>query len=357
MDNIADTVIRETAHSDELADTPLLLTVVLELTPAQWHALEAASIQEVVQALLVFLNAHLALNNANQVAMIVASPLGARFLYPDMLRRFEDAAVAPYVNPGMYRQFRVVDETIVGGVEGELAKMKDIPVERMARSTLAGAMSLALTYTNRLLHFDQSISTTTASALSTTSASAAASSSSGTGASNTETRSVTMDARILVVTPGDSFDSNYIAMMNTIFALQKMKVPIDVAKLGPSEAPYLQQAADTTSGIYLRVGEPKGLVQLLCTAFFVEPSLRSVVILPTNTDVNYRASCFVSGKPIDIGYVCLVCLCIMHEVPATDACPACGLEFDKTLLEQMRRGPTVKRKRDDSAPPNKKPAT
>lgn len=355
MDEIADSVIRETAHPDELADTPLLLTVVLELTPAQWHALEAASVQEVVQALLVFLNAHLALNNANQVAMIVASPLGARFLYPDMLRRFEDATVAPYVNPGMYRQFRVVDETIVGGVEGELAKMKDISAEKMAKSTLAGAMSLALTYTNRLLHFDQSISTTTASALSTTGSSATASS--GSGSSTTEARSVTMDARILVVTPGDSFDSNYIAMMNAIFALQKMKVPIDVAKLGPSEAPYLQQAADTTSGIYLRVSEPKGLVQLLCTAFFVEPSLRNVVILPTNTDVNYKASCFVSGKPIDIGYVCLVCLCIMHEVPATDACPACGLEFDKTLLEQMRRGPTVKRRREDTAPPSKKPAT
>lgn len=341
MDEIADNIFAGLPVSEELTENPSLLTVILEMNPSSWHAInEKISIQDAVKALVVFLNTQLSLNNSNQVAFIAALPSGARMLYPNMLKI--DYSQKPIVNAGMYRHFRLVDDTILNEVNKELQYLS-IHTDNQNGSTLSGALLMALTYTNRMLHVDQSISTTTASAINSTTSTAA----SGTTTDHSLASAVSseMSARILVVTANDAHETRYIAIMNSIFAAQKMQVPIDVCKLGMLNSPYMQQAADATNGVYLHNREPRGLIQTLSTAYFVEPCLRQLVILPTSANVDYKASCFISGKPIDIGYICSVCLCILSLIPELSLCPVCKSRFDEKIVAKLQAGPTLRKKR------------
>ncbi|WPK23807.1 hypothetical protein PUMCH_001053 [Australozyma saopauloensis] len=345
MDAIADTIFTDLPTTDELTENPSLLTVVFEMSPNSWHSIkDQISIQDAVKALIVFLNTHLSLNNSNQVAFLAALPTGARMLYPNV-KKADDSQETPLVKAGMYRHFRLVDDTILREINRELQLLLATDSEAGAESsTLSGALLMALAYTNRMLHIDQSISTTTASAISSTTSAAA----SGSGNDHTLGSSLLqtkMSARILVVTANDSHESKYIAIMNSIFAAQKMQVPVDVVKLGALDSPYMQQAADATNGVYLHNREPRGLIQTLSTAYFVEPCLRSLIILPTSANVDYKASCFVTGKPVDIGYVCSVCLCILSTIPELSKCPVCKSKFDDSIVAKLRRGPVLVRKK------------
>lgn len=357
MDYISEDNFNTVGASDTQVDDSSLLTIILDLVPEGWYNIKQnISIKEVVKALIVFLNAHLSLNNANQAAFIGSSHMGSRFLYPNPSKSYDYLEVSEkqdatkgsssgLVNLEMYRQFRLVDEAVLEEFDEELKEISD-SVKFGASSKLSGAISLALTYTNRMQNLDQSISTTKASAISTTSKSVSgniskASSSSGIGSSTTAGFS-SVSSRILVVSPNQENNIDYISIMNTMFAAQKMKVPIDVVKFGPKDySSYLQQASDATNGIYLHIENSQGLIQTLCTAFFVEPSIRPYVILPTNTNVNYRASCFITGKSIDLGYVCSVCLCIMSIIPDNGRCPTCNSEFDKKMLDRLRAGVVI----------------
>lgn len=354
MENIAESIYTEVPATEELNDNPSLLNIILEITPRSWYALsKQISIQDITKSLLVFLNAHLSLNNSNQVAFILSLPFGSRFLHPNVDKAYDEHVSKnvghqpTLVNKGMYRHFRLVDETVLLELNIELNRIgegsKNADPTRLATSTVAGALLMALTYTNRLLRLDQSISTTTASAISSTTS--AAGQTAGSSGGQSSILATSMGARTLIITANDTYESNYIAIMNSIFAAQKMKVPLDVAKLGANDSPYLQQAADATDGVYLHIKEPQGLMQVLSTAYFIDPSLRSVIILPTNSNVNYKASCFITGNPVDIGYVCSVCLCIMSIIPDSGSCPTCKSKFDDRYLAKLRRGPVIARKK------------
>lgn len=361
MDKISDSAFTELPATEEVSENSSLLTVILDLSPKAWHAVrDQVSVQDTVKLIVVFLNAHLSLNNSNQVAVISSLPFGSRFLHPSTQRRYEDvdengAETVPgteekttLINSGMYRQFRMVDNAVLLELNEELRRLAAPGNEAkklLDASTLSGALLMALTYTNRMLHFDQSILTTTASAINSTTSAVNSAGAAEPSVHAGNALPTSLDSRILIVSASDALDTNYIAIMNAIFAAQKMKVPIDVAKLGRMDSPYLQQAADATKGVYLHITEPKGLIQTLSTAYFIEPCLRSVVILPTNTNVDYKASCFVLGKPVDIGYVCSVCLCIMSTVPQLGTCPTCKSKFNESLLAKLRRGPVIARKK------------
>lgn len=374
MDAISDRAFTEINTVDEPVDDPSLLTVILEITPKSWHnIIHQIKLREVVKSLLVFLNAHLAQNNSNLVSFITSGPTRSRFLYPNPEKNYDETINAQdaasdasdkepspsLINKGMYRQFRLVDEAVLQEFDNELKALLTAKINNSdPKSSLPGALSIALTYTNRMLTLDQSISTTMGSAInSTTKSASGTTSTANSSSSNTEPVSsslTSMKSRILIVTANDDDNINYISIMNTIFAAQKMKLSIDVAKLGQKDSSYLQQASDATKGVYLHIQQPRGLIQTLCTAFFIEPSIRPLIILPTNTNVNYRASCFITGKSVDLGFVCSVCLCIISVIPKDDQCPTCKSVFDKKILEQLRRGPMVsnkkKRKLDTDVP-------
>lgn len=356
MDAISDRVFTEASTVETTNDDPSLLTVILDISPLGWYNIrDQTSIQDVTKSLLVFMNAHLSLNNSNQVAFISSSPQGSKFLYPNPEKDYdevrsgrdhEDNGREPsptLLNPGMYRQFRLVDEAVIEALNECVAEIGSSIDNNKSKSTLSGALSMALTYTRRMLTLDQSITTTTASAInSTTNTSATSSAPGGSGSSGTSSNSITsMKSRILIVSTNDEDDIKYIPIMNCIFTAQRMKVSIDVAKLGHTNSSYLQQASDATSGVYLHIEDPRGIIQVLSTAFFVEPSIRPFIILPTNSNVNYRASCFITGKSVDLGYVCSICICIMSVIPESGSCPACKSVFDEKILALLKRGPIV----------------
>lgn len=338
MDAIAETVFKDLPSTDDVAENPSLLTVVFEISPASWYSLRnQISIQDAIKALVVFLNTHLSLNNSNHVAFIAALPAGTRILYPNVARSDSEP---PLVNAGMYRHFRLVDDTVLREINRELEQL--LKLEALPTTfSLSGALLLALTYTNRMLHVDLSISTTTASAISSTTTVAAV----GSGLDHVLAAPTQMSGRILAVTANDAHDNNYISIMNSMFAAQKMLVPIDVVKLGTRDSPYMQQAADATNGVYLHCREPRGLIQTLSTAYSIEPCLRGLVILPTSANVDYKASCFVTGRPVDIGYVCSVCLCILSIIPELDTCPVCKSKFDGAMVARLRQGSVLARKK------------
>lgn len=332
MDAISDSTFQNTKSKTSITEeNPSLLTVVVDTTPKLWAELDKESnskgnLISALQSLIVFLNAHLAFNNSNQVAVIAAHSTGLKYLYPKTATTEGTGASSSSVvsgrkdlsiiNNDMYRQFRNVDETVVE----ELYKLFQQEKEKnnstsngVGRSTLSGAISAGLTYINRV---------------------------------NKENENITLKSRLLVTTCGSSGGKDeifqYIPIMNCIFTATKMKCPIDVVKIGGvQESTFLQQATDATNGVYLHVDSTEGLIQYLCTAMFIDPSLRHVIVKPNQGSVDFRTSCFLTGRVVAVGFVCSVCLCVLSIIPPGNKCPACDAEFDERVITKLKRKPVV----------------
>src|ERR1700760_1248212 len=71
-------------NSDQaVAPPPSLLAVILDTNPLPWSEISfQLSIHSVLSALLVFVNAHLAINHANQVAVFASHTDRIAWLYP-----------------------------------------------------------------------------------------------------------------------------------------------------------------------------------------------------------------------------------------------------------------------------------
>ncbi|GME93626.1 unnamed protein product [Ambrosiozyma monospora] len=267
------------------------------------------------------LNAHLALNSGNKVALYTANSYtqGAQLVYPlpkhsieQQQQQSNNSTKKSYQfkhieSHGMSRQFKLLDEAILSQLDSVMKEMplhlSELKDQEKIKGTLTGAISMALAYINRL---QQSISNLS-------------------------------KARILVISLSDDPTIPYISIMNAIFAAQKMKIPIDTLKLN-QDSTFLQQASDSTNGIYIKLSSLSGLLQYLCTTLFIDPMLRgTVVVLPTTSNVDFRASCFMTNKVVDIGYVCSVCLCILSIVPSDEKCPTCGSKFDHSLIVKLKK--------------------
>lgn len=139
-------------------------------------------------ALLIFINGHLSFNNANQVVVTAAYPGGASYLYPKSLeRRFESESKGSQIAnvQGLYRQFRQVNETVLEELS-ILLNNEDINITENS-SSLSGALSKTLCYTNRICQDDSR-----------------------------------MKSRVLILSVDGNLSSQYIPIMNSIFASQKM---------------------------------------------------------------------------------------------------------------------------------------
>ncbi|AQZ14239.1 TFB4 (YPR056W) [Zygosaccharomyces parabailii] len=318
MDAISDPNFQPTKPRSHIAEeTPSLLVVVVDTAPRLWAELDNETNQsgrmiEMLKSLLVFLNAHLAFNNSNQVAVIAAHSQGIKYLYPKSSsshtssRKGKDLSI---INNDMYRQFRNVDETFVEELYDLFQQEKEQAGAVTQKSTLAGGMSAGLTYVNRV---------------------------------SKELETMSFKSRLLVVTCGSGGDRDeifqYIPIMNCIFSATKLKCPIDVVKIGGSkESTFLQQTTDATQGVYLHVESTEGLIQYLATAMFIDPSLRQIIVKPNQGSVDFRTSCYLTGKVVAIGYICSVCLCVLSVSPPGNRCPACDSEFDERVISKLKR--------------------
>ncbi|QLQ78885.1 hypothetical protein HG537_0B02330 [Torulaspora globosa] len=322
MDAISDPAFHSTKLRSQYAEeTPSLLTLVIDTAPKLWAELnnernQDANIISVLESIIVFLNAHLAFNSSNQVAVIAAHSQGIKYLYPKSnvnqdkvttnLLPGKDLSI---INNDMYRQFRNVDETLVEELYKLFQQEKEQVEKTTQKSTLAGGISAGLTYINRI---------------------------------SKELATISFKSRLLVITCGSGGGRDeifqYIPIMNCIFAATKLKCPIDVVKIGGhKESTFLQQTTDATNGVYLHVNSTQGLVQYLSTAMFIDPSLRPIIVKPNQGSVDFRTSCYLTGKVVAIGYVCSVCLCVLSILPPGNKCPACDSEFDEKVIAKLKK--------------------
>ncbi|KAJ5279365.1 hypothetical protein N7478_004737 [Penicillium angulare] len=319
---------------------PSLLTIILDTNPHAWAALEdSLPLSKAVANLLVFINAHLACNYANEVAVVASHSQKAAWLYP--LSSYKESADrdgdismnAPNggtqaTQTNKYRPFRLVEEQVNRNLKDLLDSTSSDDLRGNVSTMLAGALTLALSNINRRTiawaeeHGGAELKDT----------SGEGGTGSGTAPSNryaADDNDERLQSRILIVSVSGSGDSahQYIPMMNSIFACQRLHIPIDVCKLS-GDAVFLQQACDATKGVYMALSEPRGLLQYLMMAFLPDQRSRRHLVLPTRVDVDFRAACFCHRRVVDVGFVCSICLSIFCEPPPGNICLTCGTSLD-----------------------------
>ena len=134
-------------------------------------------------------------------------------------------------------------------------------------------------------------------------------------------------ARVLVMQACGDQASQYVQMMNCIFAAKKSKVLLDTCVLGHADSVHLKQASNLTSGVYIRpkrervkeratgnklVLQDKGgqtaLLHHMILSFLPDHFCRQHLNMPTEETVDFRASCFCHHELKDTAFVCSVCL-------------------------------------------------
>ncbi|KAB8078226.1 TFIIH subunit Tfb4/p34 [Aspergillus leporis] len=316
---------------------PALLTVILDTNPHAWALLEnSLPLSKAIANVLVFLNAHLACNYANEVAVVASHSQKAAWLYPrenHAAPKSQDADGDVSMNGSnnttdqvnKYRPFRIVEEQVTHNLRELISSTSGADVQATNSTMMAGALTLALSHINR-----RSIAWADAHGADT-SAAATGTVVPATGGRSTGTNTVAegLQSRILIVSVSSAADAahQYIPIMNGIFACQRLHIPIDVCKLS-GDAVFLQQASDATKGVYMSLAEPRGLLQYLMMAFLPDQRSRKHLVLPTRVDVDFRAACFCHRRVVDVGFVCSICLSIFCEPPENGCCLTCGTQLD-----------------------------
>lgn len=140
-----------------------------------------------------------------------------------------------------------------------------------------------------------------------------------------------LSSRILVVSCSmqvGSYAWQYMNLMNSFFAAQKMNVPIDGCVFMKEESKrgsILEQGCDLTGGHFLNIPDLSGNLEYLLWIFLPSTEARETLLLPERRRVTHRAACFCHRRIIDIGYVCSVCLSIFCTF--SPICSSCQTHF------------------------------
>jgi transcription initiation factor TFIIH subunit 3 len=344
------------------ADTgapPSLLTVILDTNPHAWNLLSPSlPLHKALASLLVFLNAHLAINPANQVAVLASHVERAEWLYPtppstskphtngngDIEMANGGPIQLPPDDANKYRPFAAVERAITTNLQNLMATTTPTALSSTPTTMTAGALTLALSHTSKLLATGPTSTQTAQTSFNYSDPNS--NTSSDTRAAGVPGSST---SRILIVSASPDNSAQYIPTMNAIFAAQRLSIPIDVLTLASSST-FLQQAADATGGIHLARTSPAshaGLLQTLMLAFLPDPTARQNLILPAQTSggggVDFRAACFCHRRIVDVGFVCSICLSIFCEPVPEGTCLTCGSHL--ALASYGRKPAVVPRKK------------
>ena len=191
-----------------------------------------------------------------------------------------------------YRPFALIEDSLLASLRELISTTTEGDISTTNTTQMAGALTLALAFINKrqVAFTDEN-------------ASAKEPTNSIEGPENT----AGLQSRILVVSVSGDLAHQYIPIMNTTFAAQRMRIPIDILKLA-GDTVFLQQASDTTKGIYMELKSPQGILQYLMMAFLPDQTSRKSLIAPTQEIVDFRAACFCHRKVVDVGFVCSICL-------------------------------------------------
>ncbi|KAJ4326813.1 RNA polymerase II transcription factor B subunit 4 [Fusarium piperis] len=300
-------------------DTPSLLTIVLDTNPRAWAAIgNVLPLSRAIANILVFVNAHLAFSNANQVALIAAHVDRAQWLYPTPPKPTRDASgdvsmgdagpAQTSSSANKFPQFAQIEAAVLDSVR----KLMDQTTEADLATTttqLSGALTLALCHINKAA---QALCSPTANLEDSHKA--------------TTTAPPTLRGRILVISVSDSEPSQYIPTMNAVFAAAHAQVAIDTLSL-TGDPTFLQQACFNTGGTYLAATHPQGLLTYLMFGLIADTEAREALVAPTHDTVDFRAACFCHGRVVDTGFVCSICLSIFCELPENSECLTCGTKL------------------------------
>lgn len=300
-------VVAATKHQDDVQVVEKVssdfLVVILDLDATTWiqvaseratpeERAEAAyeTLRKVVSSVLIFLNAHIAMQSGNGLAVYGAGAGQARLLYTT-------SAHAPLLTRSWHAHdtqvseclpFKQMDDAVFHGVRKLFYEAKSESKEPVG---MVRALSLALCHINRM-------TTSLEVPLSAV----------HTGKVAVLGGAASFRHRILVLSVTPDVSAQYVPMMNCIFSAQKQGIHVDVCKLLGEETVFLRQACHLTGGHYYRIPGLDGLLQTLMTSFLPSRSIRPLLMFPALDEVDFRAACFCHRRNVDIGYVCSVCL-------------------------------------------------
>ena len=344
--NAVDATDRTEKEDD--SEAPSLLTIILDTNPHAWALLaDSLPLSKAVANLLVFINAHLAINHANRVAVLASHAEKAEWLYPTATRsRPDDTAVngtangaddamvldgesaekiaQPLDDANKYRPFAHLEHALVNNLRRLVDATTTDSLSSTPATMMAGALTLALTYISK-----QTASLPTANTSAQFNYSDPTSVAGGNELSKDGSKgqtSLTLSSRILILSVSGDLANQYIPIMNSIFACQRLSIPIDILKLA-GDTVFLQQAADATGGIYMALDDQSrsGFLQYLMFAYLPDQAAREHLIMPGEGEgVDFRAACFCHRRIVDIGFVCSICLSIFCEPLQDNICLTCG---------------------------------
>lgn len=279
---------------------------MLDTNPHAWaHLSSTLSLSAALANILIFINAHLASGNANEVAVIASHSHKTRFLYPtktDAKYRQNgetnggEAGRSDQDSPNKYRPFAVVESTILQNFAKLLDETNESHLDATPTTLIGGALSLALTYISKSTLLHAPVASGTENSMAALA-----------DAENIHIDRVSLTSRILIVSVSGDLANQYIPVMNSIFAAQRKKIPIDILKLA-GDTVLLQQASDATGGVYMKPERSEGLLQYLMMAFLPDVTARASLVVPSAGGVDFRAACFCHRNVVDVGFVCSVCL-------------------------------------------------
>jgi transcription initiation factor TFIIH subunit 3 len=302
----------------------------------------------VLSTILVFVNAHLAINHANQVAIIASHIDRIAWLYPTPGRSTSGLSGSSNneadghtdgqngshrsSTANKYPLFASVEQQVTDNLRKLLADTSPESISSSSPPFLSGAISTALTYANMQAMLSAPVQADASNM--NNAVPGAADLDVYTSTARHESAGEQLVSRVLVVSVSQAdLSSQYIALMNSVFAAQRLRVPIDILRIG-EKAAFLQQASDATHGVFLSYaattapasngvsngvsngttkGDSKhaaaaGLLQTLMMAYLPDTTARRSLVMPGSAEVDFRAACFCHGKVVDLGGVCSVCL-------------------------------------------------
>ncbi len=201
-----------------------------------------------------------------------------------------DASQAIPDKANKYRPFALIENSFLASLRGLIATTTENDVSTTMTTQMAGALTLALSYINKA----------------TINYTGGPTDSKPIAPENSDTP-IGLQSRILVISVSGDLAHQYIPIMNTTFAAQRLRIPIDIVKLA-GDTVFLQQASDATKGIYMQLHSPQGFLQYLMMAFLPDQTSRKDLVAPTQEVVDFRAACFCHRNVVDVGFVCSICL-------------------------------------------------
>jgi transcription initiation factor TFIIH subunit 3 len=328
-------------NKGEDAEPPSLLTIIIDTNPHAWKLLQdSLPLSKVIVNILVLINAHLAINHANKVAVLASHSEKAVWLYPaatviqtdanDLNQK--NAAFQPTEDANKYRPFAQIENVITNNLRELMNNTTTDALSSSPTTMIAGALTMALTYISKQSAALPTGNSSSQFNYSDPNAVAGGNDVAGADPSRPQAGSMSLVSRILIFSVSGDLANQYIPIMNAIFACQRLNIPIDILKLA-GDTIFLQQAADATGGVYMALDATTraGLLQYLMFACLPDQTARQHLVMPGDSEgVDFRAACFCHRRIVDIGFVCSICLSIFCEVLPDGQCLTCGSELRLT---------------------------